>query len=104
MAAGPTRPVASNSRSSLQLAEAYYLLGVTDSNLSRSSWIPETEFFLEMAIRLAPTSPSAKKAYALLEKHVTMGYSGSAGLYLPPEVKTHLDELRRLIGGANRPK
>ncbi len=34
---------------------ADYLLGVTESHISRTLWMPETEFFLETAIRLAPT-------------------------------------------------
>lgn len=98
------RYVENSERPPLQLAEAYYLLGVTESNLSRSSWIPETEFFLEMAIRLAPDSFHAKNAYTFLEEVVTLGYTGSSGVQLPSEVKTQLDDLRRLVDAASPPK
>ena len=91
------RYVDSGSKSNLQLAEAYYLLGVAESYVPRSSWISETEIFLEAAVRLAPTSPSGKKAYAFLEEYVMTGYTGSSGLHLPSDIQAHLDELRRLL-------
>lgn len=83
-----------------QLSEAYYLLGVTESYISRSFWISETEFFLESAIRLDPKSPLAEKAYVFLEEYTIAGYTGSLGLDLPPDVRAHLEELRRLIDGS----
>lgn len=94
------RYVNDNARPAAQLAEAYYLLGIAESYIPRSSWISETEFFLEMAIRLAPISPHAKKAYAFLEEYVITGYTGSSGLHLPSDVQEHLDELRRLVHGS----
>jgi hypothetical protein len=91
------RYVQDTSHSATQLAEAYYLLGVAESYTPRSSWIPETEFFLETAIRLAPTSAIAKKAYVFLEEYILVGYTGSEGLELPSDVRTDLEELRRLL-------
>ena len=57
------------------LAEAYYLLGVAESFISRTLWMSETEFFLETAIRLAPKSVSARQAYAFLEEYVLIRYT-----------------------------
>ncbi len=91
------RYVQDDTRTPTQLAEAYYLLGVAESYTPRSSWIPETEFFLETAIRLAPTSAVAKKAYVFLEEYILVGYAGSEGLELPGDVRTDLEELRRLV-------
>ena len=48
------RYVQDDTRTPAQLAEAYYLLGVAESYTPRSSWIPETEFFLETAWRGEP--------------------------------------------------
>ncbi len=79
------------------LAEAYYLLGVTESYISRSAWISETEFFLENAIRIDPDSPYAARAYAFLEEYLVAGYTGSSGLHLPPETEARLKELRALL-------
>ena len=94
------RYVSSDSKSPSQLAEAYYLLGVADSYIPRSSWISETEFFLEQAIRLAPKSPVAKHAYGFLEEYIMMGLTG----FDPPDGSStlypQLSELRHLIEGS----
>jgi hypothetical protein len=91
------RYVASDGHQPKQLGEAYYLLGATESHISRSASISETEFFLEMSIRLDPKSSVAQQAYAFLEEYTIWGYTGSAGVQLPPDVRVKLEELRRLI-------
>ncbi|UCH85051.1 MAG: hypothetical protein JSW50_05010 [Candidatus Latescibacterota bacterium] len=48
------------------LAEAFYLLAVAESHISRSQWISETEFLLEQSIKAAPESDVAKKAKRIL--------------------------------------
>ena len=82
------------------LAEAYYLLGIAETYISRTSWLSEAPFFLETAIRLAPTSPTATKAYDVLNMYILMEYTGSQGLHLPSDVQEYLEELRRLRGGS----
>jgi hypothetical protein len=79
------------------LSEAYYLLGLAESNISRSYWLAETEFFLERAIRVAPFTDTAREAFDLLEAFTESAYSGSRGIGLPPDVESSLEELRRLI-------
>jgi hypothetical protein len=91
------RYVNSNSQTKPQLAEAYYLLGVAESFIPRTSWISETEFYLETAVRLAPTSPFGQQAFAFLEEYLIMGYSGSSGLLLPSDIQKRLEELRSLV-------
>ncbi len=91
------RFVEANAKSKPQLAEAYYLLGVAESYMPRTSWISETEFYLETAVRLAPVSPVGKKAFAFLEEYLIMGYSGSSGLHFPPNIQKRLDDLRSLV-------
>ena len=83
-----------------QLAEAYYLLGVAESYMPRTSWISETDFYLETAVRLAPESPFGQRAFLFLEEYLIMGYTGSSGLHLPVEIQQRLDELRGLIRNA----
>ena len=82
-----------------RLGEAYYLLGVAEAHITSNYWYAETEFFLESAIRLAPDSDFARKAYAWLEEDVLIGYSGSAGLEVPNDVSDYLRELRELLDG-----
>ena len=94
------RYVNTGTESKPKLAEAYYYLGVAESYVPRTSWISETEFLLETAIRLAPTSPYGKKAFAFLEEYLIVGYSGSSGLHLPSDVKRRLDDLRQITQGS----
>ena len=91
------RYVDSGPQSNRQLAEAYYLVGIAESYIPRTSWISETEFYLETAVRLAPDSPFGQKAFAFLEEYLLMGYTGSSGLHLPSDVQQRLDDLRALV-------
>ena len=81
-------------------SESLYLLGVAESHISRTLWMPETEFFLETAIRLAPQSVHARKAYTFLEEYILVGHTGSSGLHLPADIQARLAELRRLVNGS----
>lgn len=78
-------------------AEAWYLLGVTESETARGFWVSEAELYLETAIRTDPKAPSAKKAYDLLEEGIVLDYSGSAGVNVPHAERERLAELRGLI-------
>jgi hypothetical protein len=49
------------------LAEAFYLLAVAESHVSRSPWISETQYLLEQSIKAAPDSDIAKKANRILK-------------------------------------
>ena len=82
------------------LAEAYYWLGIAETFISRTSRLSEAPFFLETAIRLAPTSPMASQAYDVLNLYILTEYTGSLGTRVPSDVQEHLDELRRLLGGS----
>lgn len=79
------------------LSEAYYLLGVTESIIGRSYWLSQTEFYLETAVRSAPHSKYAEKAYAFLEEQVVVEFSGSSGTNVPEDMQKTLDDLRKLM-------
>ncbi len=81
----------------VELADAYYRLGVIESRIGRSLWLSQTEDLLETAIRLDPGDPRAERAYALLEEFVVSGHTGSSGVHVPDDVRARLDELRTLI-------
>ncbi len=94
------RYVSNGPKSPVQLAEAYYLLGVADSYIPRSSWISETEYFLERAIRLAPKSEIAKTAYSFLEESVLTRWVDLGDVDVPSTPHPLLRELRQLIEGS----
>ena len=80
-----------------EAGEAYYLLGLCETNVTESYWVSQADLYLETAIRLAPKEPFAEEAYVLLEEETIISYTGNSGEELPASVAQHLDELRRLI-------
>lgn len=78
-------------------AETYYQLGVCELSIGESLLAGESGMYLEEAIRLDPKASFAKRAFELYEESVTLGYTGSAGISLPPEEKARLDELRKMV-------
>lgn len=78
-------------------AEAYYLLGITESLIGRSTWLTQTDYYFEAAVRSAPRSKIATKAFDALEQQVLMEYSGSGGTHIPEDVQANLEELRGMI-------
>jgi hypothetical protein len=94
--------VASHQEPSERLADAHYLLGVVESRIESGFWVSSAAFYLEAAIKMAPASPVARDAYALLEEETLAGYTGSGGLQLPAAVQAHLRDLRALMEMARR--
>jgi hypothetical protein len=86
------------------MAEAYYLMGVTESLLGHSFWVSRQDFYLESAIRIAPGSSFSSKAYALLEDSLVSGFTGSSGTNLPDDVTELLSELKTMIDNAKKEK
>jgi hypothetical protein len=87
----------SGTGSPAEQAEAFYLLGVAESRSVDSYWVPQAEYHLEIAIRMAPDAAFAEDAYAALEEYVVLGYGGSSGEALPADVWARLRELRELL-------
>lgn len=78
------------------LARAYYLLGIAEYGIGRSYWLGLAELFLKSAVMAAPGSDTARAAYALLEEQTILGFTGSSGTRIPPEVQEQLETLRRM--------
>jgi len=91
------RLVAETDSQDRNLAEAYYLLGVTEARIGRNYWVTAAPFMLETAIRLAPDEPFADEALALLEREMLMSYEGSDFEQLPAEDAQLLLELKQLV-------
>jgi hypothetical protein len=87
----------SNPTNREQLAEALYLLGWVEARSVDSYWVPQSEFHLEAAVRLAPQADFAEDAYALLEENLIVGYGGASSEELPTDAWMLLEELRKLI-------
>jgi tetratricopeptide (TPR) repeat protein len=83
--------------SDADVAEAFYLMGVTEARISRSYWISETEFLLDQSIRQAPKSEVAKQAYAFLAEYTISAHAETSAREVSPELRADLEELRKLI-------
>jgi hypothetical protein len=91
------RFLASEPSDPLEQAEAYWLLGLTETRIHHSLWLSEADVYLETAVRSAPHSRFAARAYELLERETLAGYTGSGGLHLPDDVREHLESRRKLV-------
>ncbi len=80
-------------------SEAWGLLGACELRTGDTFWLSQAEFYLETAIRSAPGSTPARRAYKLLEAETIESYTGAAGADLPPALAAHLAELRKLAEG-----
>lgn len=83
----------SKPQNDVSVAEAYYLLGVAESHVSRSYWVSETDYLVERSIRLAPKSAVAKQALAFLEDYRANSAAPARAL---PQGQTSIEELRKL--------
>lgn len=80
-------------------SEAWQLLGVCELQTGDTFWLSQAEFYLETAIRRAPGSEPARRAYELLEAEMIGSFTGAAGVDLPPSIAARLTELRKLAEG-----
>ncbi len=81
-----------------ETAEIYYLLAVTESHISRSYWIAETDFLLERSVRSAPKTEYARKSLAILVERAKNPRPPAAyeGQEMPV---VDVGELRKLVEG-----
>ncbi len=90
------RWLAEGEHSTAEQAEALTLLGITEMRIDDTFWLSQAEFYLETAIRRAPGTPTAVRAYELLEAETIASYTGAAGIDLPKSLRERLAELRKL--------
>jgi len=78
-------------------SEAFFLMGIAESRLTRSYWTSETEFLLAQSIRRSPKSDTAKQAYEFLAEYTVSAYAETSAREVSPELRADLEELRKLI-------
>lgn len=76
-------------------AETYYELGGCENVLATQFSADEANIYFAEAIRLAPKTDLARKAFARYEENVLYGYSGSSGVHLPEDEKLRLENLKK---------
>lgn len=78
-------------------AALYELLGRAEFRIAQNIWQTRADLYWEAAIRLAPASPAARRAFDALEREVRAGYTGSGGVRLPAEEAERIASLRALV-------
>ncbi len=78
-------------------SESLYLTGQSYENLNKISTMSLHENYYESCARKAPESKWAQKCFDRLLNSVTLNYSGSGGTRIPPEIKSRLDNLQKVI-------
>ena len=72
-------------------AKTLYWAGVASEATRDMNFWTLHETYYEQCIRTLPHSKQAQACFARLKESVTIGYSGSSGTQIPPEVKRRLD-------------
>lgn len=81
-----------------QRAEIYQLLGSCYDTLTETGTWDLPEVYFEACVRSAPRSGIAQKCYKEFERAIVLGFSGSAGIFVPKEERERMSELKMLSG------
>lgn len=83
-------------RNDANSGKALYLAGIAAEATRDMNFWTLHETYYEMCIRSAPHSKQAEQCYGRLKESLVLGYSGSGGVRIPPEVNRKLEELKSL--------
>ncbi len=78
-------------------AELLYYLGVADRAVDSNFLYSLSDLYFKQCIRNYPKSKYAKLCYSSFEDSVFQSFSGSAGVFIPDDVRTELSELKALL-------
>jgi hypothetical protein len=79
------------------LARAFWLLGVIEDRTVSSGTFPQTEAYMEAALRAAPRGPYAQRAYERIEEAMLVDYGAMRLDELPETARARLTELTRVL-------
>lgn len=78
--------------------QIYQLLGASYDTLAETGTWDLPEVYFEACIRSVPNTALAKSCYKDFERSIILGFSGSAGIFIPKEERDRLAELKMLAG------
>ncbi len=87
------------SAASLKDKSHYYeMLGQSYDTLSEMGTWDLPEVYFEACIRASPKSEESKRCYREFERAIVLGFSGSAGVFIPKEERERMNDLKALAG------
>jgi tetratricopeptide (TPR) repeat protein len=84
-------------------ADALYYIGVCYEALRDLGFWTLHESYFEACIRTKPASIRSEVCYTRLEDGLTLGYTGTRGTEIPPEVQRRLNTLKKMAKPVTRP-
>ena len=81
-----------------RVGEVLLLTGMCYESLEDLQVWSMHDLYYEACVRKVPHTPVAHACYARYEQSIFFGFTGSGGTFLPPEVQTHLNQLKELAG------
>ena len=81
-----------------QRSNIYYSLGTSYDVLTELGLWDLPDVYFEACIRSWPQSKTARKCYRSFERNIILGFSGSAGIFIPKDERARLAELKQLAG------
>lgn len=77
-------------------ARALYLAGIASEATRDMNFWTLHETFYEQCIRIVPHTKQAQQCFDRLKDSITLGYSGSGGIHIPPEDSRRLESFRTM--------
>ena len=74
-----------------------YWLAVCERSIGDNFFYSLADLYLKECVLKYPTSPIAVSCYKQYEMETIAGYTGSAGTFLPPEVRTELNQMKNAM-------
>lgn len=84
-------------------ARVLYLSGMAAENTSNLNFWTLHETYYELCVQTVPHTGLARLCFERLNNSMIIGYSGSAGTSIPPEIQKKLDEMRLLSAALPNP-
>ena len=81
-----------------QRSDLYFSLGTSYDVLTELGLWDLPEVYFEACIRTSPKTNMARKCYRSFERNLILGFSGSAGIFIPKEERARMAELKKLSG------
>ena len=91
------RAAAPGAAGDAELSRAFWLLGAIEDRTVYSYWLPQTEAYMEAALRAAPRGPFARRAFERIEEILLVDYGALRLEDLPEAARTRLADLARLM-------
>lgn len=77
--------------------EILYRLALCDRELSNAFFYSLADLFLRECMIRFPASATAQKCFKEYEENMILGYTGSSGINVPPDVKAELKSLKEFV-------